>query len=134
MAQQLSGRRYAQAIFDLALENDHVEQWGEDLEVDTLDGGRAIAEAMGTTRLCILRNHGLLAVGPTIDRAFMRMYNLEKACVTQVQAMATGHELHMPPAEVCERTAQQLNGRKNNQNEWPALLRLLDAKDPSYTS
>jgi len=33
MAQQLSGKRYAQAIFDLALENGQVEQWGEDLEV-----------------------------------------------------------------------------------------------------
>jgi F-type H+-transporting ATPase subunit delta len=33
MAQQLSGKRYAQAIFDLALENDRVEQWGEDLAV-----------------------------------------------------------------------------------------------------
>ena len=33
MAQQLSGQRYAQAIFDLALENNEVEQWGQDLEV-----------------------------------------------------------------------------------------------------
>ncbi|MDA1129367.1 MAG: ATP synthase F1 subunit delta [Chloroflexi bacterium] len=33
MARQLSGQRYAQAIFDLALENDQVEQWGADLEV-----------------------------------------------------------------------------------------------------
>ena len=33
MAKQLSGQRYAQAIFDLALENNQVEQWGEDLAV-----------------------------------------------------------------------------------------------------
>ncbi|MCH8989531.1 MAG: ATP synthase F1 subunit delta [Chloroflexi bacterium] len=33
MAQQLSGKRYAQAIFDLALENGQAEQWGEDLAV-----------------------------------------------------------------------------------------------------
>ncbi len=33
MAQQLSGQRYAQAIFDLALENNQVEPWGEDLAV-----------------------------------------------------------------------------------------------------
>ncbi len=33
MAKQLSGQRYAQAIFDLALENDQVEQWGQDLAV-----------------------------------------------------------------------------------------------------
>ena len=33
MAQQLSGQRYAQAILDLALENNEVEQWGQDLAV-----------------------------------------------------------------------------------------------------
>lgn len=33
MAKKLSGKRYAQAIFDLALENNQVEQWGEDLAV-----------------------------------------------------------------------------------------------------
>ncbi|PKB71399.1 MAG: ATP synthase F1 subunit delta [SAR202 cluster bacterium Io17-Chloro-G6] len=33
MAQQLSGQRYAEAIFDLALENNQVEQWAEDLAV-----------------------------------------------------------------------------------------------------
>ncbi|MCH9016561.1 MAG: F0F1 ATP synthase subunit delta, partial [Chloroflexi bacterium] len=31
MARQLSGKRYAQALFDLSLENNQVEQWGEDL-------------------------------------------------------------------------------------------------------
>ncbi len=35
MAQILSEQRYAQAIFDLALENNQVEQWGEDLAVVT---------------------------------------------------------------------------------------------------
>ena len=33
MAKRLSGKRYAQAIFDLALQNDQVEQWGADLAV-----------------------------------------------------------------------------------------------------
>lgn len=36
---------------------------GEDLEVATLDGGRAIARTMGDATLCILRNHGLLTGG-----------------------------------------------------------------------
>jgi ribulose-5-phosphate 4-epimerase/fuculose-1-phosphate aldolase len=36
---------------------------GEDLEVDSTDGGYRIAEAMGTNTLVILRNHGLLTGG-----------------------------------------------------------------------
>ena len=43
---------FNQAIYD-----------GEDLEVDTTDGGYRIAEAMGTNTLVILRNHGLLTGG-----------------------------------------------------------------------
>jgi hypothetical protein len=35
--------------------------------------------------------------------------------------------------EVSEYTAQQCEGFGNHgEREWPALLRLLDAKDPSY--
>jgi F-type H+-transporting ATPase subunit delta len=33
MAKQLSGQRYAQAIFDLAQENNQIEAWGDDLAV-----------------------------------------------------------------------------------------------------
>ena len=33
MAEVISGKRYAQAIFDLAIENNQVELWGEDLAV-----------------------------------------------------------------------------------------------------
>ena len=36
---------------------------GEDLEVDSTDGGYRIAEAMGANTLVILRNHGLLTGG-----------------------------------------------------------------------
>lgn len=31
MAKQVSGQRYAQAIFELALQNDRLEEWGNDL-------------------------------------------------------------------------------------------------------
>ena len=42
---------------------------GDDLEVATIGGGHAIAEAMGATRLCILRNHGLLTGGASPGEA-----------------------------------------------------------------
>ena len=49
MAKQLSGRRYAQAIFDLALENNQVEQWGDDLAV--------VAEAFQDAEFTALMKH-----------------------------------------------------------------------------
>jgi F-type H+-transporting ATPase subunit delta len=33
VAKRVSGRRYAQAIFELALQNDQLEQWGDDLRL-----------------------------------------------------------------------------------------------------
>lgn len=43
----------------------------DDGEVDimSVDGGKRIAAALGEGRLAILRNHGLLTVGPNVDEA-----------------------------------------------------------------
>ena len=49
MAKRLSGKRYAQAIFDLALENNQVEEWGEDLAV--------VAEAFENADFAALLTH-----------------------------------------------------------------------------
>ena len=49
MAKKLSGRRYAQAIFDLALANNQVEQWGDDLAV--------VAEAFQDAEFTALMKH-----------------------------------------------------------------------------
>ena len=54
MAQQLSGQRYAQAIFDLALENNEVEQWGQDLAV--------VSEAFQDSDFAALMKHADRAV------------------------------------------------------------------------
>ena len=49
MAKNLSGMRYAQAIFALAVENNQVEQWGEDLAV--------VAEAFQDADFTALMKH-----------------------------------------------------------------------------
>ena len=38
----------------------------------------------------MLRNHGLLTTGRTVPEAFIRLYRLERACQTQVDAGAAG--------------------------------------------
>ncbi|MFF3494738.1 class II aldolase/adducin family protein [Streptomyces sp. NPDC002795] len=88
----------------------------------------------------LLRNHGLLTVGDTPGRAFLRMYYLDKACDIQLAAQAGG-SLTIPPREVCEYTARQLNdgdARTDLSNEgefepaWAALLRLVERIAPDY--
>jgi ribulose-5-phosphate 4-epimerase/fuculose-1-phosphate aldolase len=90
----------------------------------------------------ILRNHGLLACGRSIAQAFNNIYRLERACQTQLLAMACNREISMPPPEIIARSNAQLSiapspdakGRKlpHGSIEWPALKRMLDRRDPSY--
>ncbi len=64
------------------------------------------------------------------------MYHLEKACRSQLTAMATGAELEIPPEEVLEKSAEQSWRSGNNSTEvhpaWPAFVREMDDLDPSY--
>lgn len=92
--------------------------------------------------MLILRNHGLLTCGETVAQAFVRMYRLQRACEVQLAAQATGSKLVVPAQRVCEISAERSDdflategskGYSRNPNpEFDALLRLLDAKDPSF--
>jgi ribulose-5-phosphate 4-epimerase/fuculose-1-phosphate aldolase len=103
----------------------------EGLASDVDERERLVTD-LGDRNAMILRNHGLLTVGTTIGQTFVRMHNLERACALQIQVMSTGQPIHLPPPEVCEKTAQQLNGTEFPADEWPALIRWLDAQDTSY--
>jgi len=89
---------------------------------------------LGPHQALVLRNHGLLTVGRDCAEAFSLMYSLEVACRAQVDALALGRELVLPPPEVCERTAQQFERYPDPPvtREWPHLLRLLDRVNPGY--
>ena len=91
----------------------------------------SLARDLGTHDAMILRNHGLLSCGPSVSQAFNTMYQLEMACRGQIDAMAGGGELNMPPPEVLERTAhlyQPGTRRPYGVLEWHAMLRLLKAQ------
>lgn len=107
----------------------------EGVTLDTEERGR-IAEHLGDNYAMILRNHGLLTLGRNLGEAFYLMYNLEKACRSQLAAMATGAELEIPPESVLEKSAAQSWIPNNNDTSthpaWPAFMREMDDLDPSY--
>jgi ribulose-5-phosphate 4-epimerase/fuculose-1-phosphate aldolase len=95
---------------------------------------RLVADLGGNSCL-ILRNHGLLTVGPTIADAFLILYLLETACQTQLLAQSAGTELIEVNPDVLKGIAAQarevtkgLGGRL----AWPGLLRKLDRRDSSF--
>jgi len=112
----------------------------EGIALDLDEQARLVAD-LGARPAMILRNHGLLTVGESAGQAFLRMYYLDKACEIQIAAAAAG-ALHLPPVEVCERTAGQFAGTVSgdytdpeaNDLAWTALLRLLDRIAPDYAT
>ncbi len=91
---------------------------------------RLIAD-LGDKDLMILRNHGTLAVGPSIADCFLRLYFLERACAIQVRAMACPDGLHMPTAAAIALT-EGMSGGPGGALAWPALQRLMDRRSPGY--
>ena len=100
-----------------------------------LDEQQRLVRDLGSHRAMILRNHGLLSVGPTIAEAFTAMYWLDRACQAQVAAMACNAKLRLPQKEVIELTAHQYRPETRRPFgilEWPGLLRMLDRKHPGF--
>jgi ribulose-5-phosphate 4-epimerase/fuculose-1-phosphate aldolase len=95
---------------------------------------RLVAD-LGNGEAMILRNHGLLTVGPSIAQAFNLMYWLEMACKIQIDALSGGAELVLPSQAIIDETYtlyQPQTRRPFGEMEWPAMLRYLDRRDTSY--
>jgi ribulose-5-phosphate 4-epimerase/fuculose-1-phosphate aldolase len=94
-----------------------------------------LVKDLGQKNMMILRNHGTLAMGKSCADAFMRLYYLERSCTIQVRALAGGSKINPTNQGVAEKTADVgAKGMDSRMGDlaWPALLRLLDRKDPSY--
>ncbi len=112
----------------------------EGIAVNSEEKKRLVAD-LGDKPVMILRNHGLLTVGRTPGQAFLRMFYLERACQIQVDAMAGGAPLVVPPPDVCEHAARQFAGDGGDDDyadtgspnlAWQAMLRLADRIAPDY--
>ncbi|HEY0419372.1 MAG TPA: class II aldolase/adducin family protein [Acetobacteraceae bacterium] len=106
----------------------------ESVAVDLDEQARIVAD-LGDADILLLRNHGLLAVGPSIPEAFSNIYRLELACKAQLMAQASGDEIVLPSPEIVAKTNhlyKPTTRRPFGVLEWPALLRQLDRRDPSY--
>ena len=84
--------------------------------------GKRIAYALGDSGAAILRNHGLLTVGNTVDEALWLFVSMERSCQAQLLAEAVGS-----PALIDHETAeatQRLIG--NSAAGWFSAQPLID--------
>lgn len=95
---------------------------------------RLVAD-LNDKRFLMLRNHGLLTIGPNPAEAFVAMYIFEAACMIQVRALAGGKPLIPIGEEVLGGAVEMLQKVTHGLGgglAWPGLLRRLDRKNPGY--
>jgi len=108
----------------------------EGVAVDLGERERLVAN-LGSKNAMLLRNHGTLAVGPTIGECFVRLYFLERACQAQIMALSAGNNINNPPQGAPETAAQQGTAGiavAAKLLAWPALKRKAHRLDPSFAT
>ncbi|MEN3534624.1 class II aldolase/adducin family protein [Microbispora sp. ZYX-F-249] len=91
--------------------------------------GRRIARALGSHKAVILRNHGLLTVGGSVEAAAWWFITMERSCQAQLAAKAAG-----PTVPISHENAKLTHGQIGNDlvgwiNFQPLLDQIL-ASDP----
>jgi ribulose-5-phosphate 4-epimerase/fuculose-1-phosphate aldolase len=72
-----------------------------------LDEGKRIGESLGDNKAVILRNHGLLTVGHSVDAAVWSFITMERSCQAQLLAEAAGTPVIIPD-EMARKTYAQV--------------------------
>jgi ribulose-5-phosphate 4-epimerase/fuculose-1-phosphate aldolase len=95
---------------------------------------RLVAD-LGRTSLMMLRNHGLLTLGPSASDTFLKMFMLQRACEIQIAAQAGGTELIRIPAAILAGIRAQSDKVMRGSGAslaWPGLLRRLARQNPGH--
>lgn len=86
----------------------------------------------------ILRNHGLLTLGYLAKHAFLRHYNIRKACRIQMMAGSAKHgeliKFSQPMLDSFKYELSRVNQGDGTTDPWDGLLRKLEKIDPSFMS
>lgn len=109
----------------------------EGLAVNECEKKRLQAD-LGQNNHLLLVNHGGLTVGATVGDAFMRMYDLQRACEIQLLLQAAGQPATKVPQKILDNIFSQAKvvhtGSTGGQVTWPAMLRKAYKLDPQFMS
>ena len=106
-----------------------------DFEGITVDEGEKsrMLRSIGGKPAVILRNHGLLAWGPSVPEAYMMLWTLQRACDVQIASSSAG-ALNPIRDEVFAQTVRESGPgeKRTGEDVFAAMVRLVEAQDPSY--
>ena len=99
------------------------------------DEGPRLLRSIGNKPAVILRNHGLLAWGRTIELTFVTLWTLQRACEIQVAGAVLGPTIPVPEAIQRKASADALQFHPDHgggKDVFDALVRLVDRIDTRY--
>jgi len=96
--------------------------------LDPAEGAR-IAHSLGDNKMLILRNHGLLTVGGSVDAAAWWFITAERTCQAQLLAMAAGETVPIDEANA-RVTADQVGGEIAGMANFSPLWNWIVAEEP----
>lgn len=102
----------------------------DSLALDLVKQGNQIANDLADKYVLLMRHHGSITCGRTIQEAMFYTYHLEKACYAQCLTLGMNKEVISLPASLCERTVNDLLSFEEDlgSRDWKAWTRLIDKK------
>src|SRR6266550_8959960 len=94
-----------------------------------LEEGKRLAHALGDSKAVILRNHGLLTVGHSVDEAAFWFITMERTCHAQLLAEAAGTPVQID-AEMAAFTASQVGTHNAGWFGFQPLFDMLTVQEP----
>jgi len=95
------------------------------------DEGERMAATLGDKRVLLLRNHGALVAANSVARAYLDVYQLERACMYQLLATASGGEMALIPEDVAAQMGE-LARKGQNLEHFDGMKRWVEATQPDY--
>ncbi|HEU5280717.1 MAG TPA: class II aldolase/adducin family protein [Gammaproteobacteria bacterium] len=91
------------------------------------DQGRQLIQDLGENKVMLLRHHGLVTCGATLQEALFYVYHLQKACEAQCLILAMNQPYLTPSPEVCEKAVRDLLSFEKNlgERDWLAWERVV---------
>lgn len=100
----------------------------DSLALDQAKQGQQLIKDLGGKYTMLLRHHGSIACGRTIQEAMFYTYHLEKACQTQCLTLSMNQKAIQLAPEICQRAVKDLLNFETDlgARDWAAWVRLVD--------
>jgi ribulose-5-phosphate 4-epimerase/fuculose-1-phosphate aldolase len=103
------------------------------LALETTQGQKILAD-LANYKVLLMRHHGALTCGATIQEAFFYAWHLEQACKTQCLMLSQNTTIIPLSVETCEKAVTDLLSFEKNigERDWQAMLRKLNRLNICY--